>query len=102
MEYERIYDQINNEYLVFISGLTLLDKSDIIAQSQRTAFYTNILLYLRDNILSEKQSKYLDGEDILPKLYDCYVSNDYDYLDAMNSGGKLLYQYIKEQQTMEM
>lgn len=36
----------------------------------------------------------LDGEDILPKLYDCYVDNDFDYIEAMTRG--CLYRSVLE------
>lgn len=99
---DRVFQKVNEEYLDYISGLSLLDKQDIISESQRTTFYTDILLVLRDRTLSEKQLKYLDRENILPVLYECYLVNDYDYLDAMSRGDKVIYQFVKEQKSMEM
>jgi hypothetical protein len=101
-EQAAVLQSVQEEYWQYLERLEERSKSDIINESGRTQFYADMVLYLEEHAITEKQIDALDTPDILNKLYTEYLSNGLDNTSRADIGGKVIFGFVKRQRGSAM
>lgn len=89
--------KIGSEYEDYLCELETKSKQEIISESEQTTFYAHLHHYITEKSLTEREIYFLGKDNSLKKIYFCYLSNDYNYLDELTNYGRIIYQFTKEQ-----
>lgn len=92
-----LIEKVEDEYVNYIDKLLTEDKHTIIAMSDKTTFFANMLSHIKEREISSSQLDALNHtKEPLFSLYRCYIDNNEDYLQFSCSVVKVLYQHMKE------
>lgn len=97
---EKQYDlteRMEEEYAEYLEDLLKTDKQTIISMSDKTAFYADMLTYVKENDLLSIQVQALSAADRpLKAMYECFMENDGDLLRRADTAVRVLYQTAKD------
>lgn len=92
-----LIEKAEDEYVNYIDNLLTEDKHTIIAMSDKTTFFAQMLSHLKEREISSSQLDALNQtNEPLFSLYRCYMDNNEDYLQYSRAAVKVLYQHTKE------
>ena len=95
-QYE-LTERMEEEYAGYIEQLLKTDKQTIISMSDKTAFYADMLTYVRENALLSAQIQALSATDKpMRKMYKCFIENDGDQIRRSDCAVRVLYQTVKD------
>lgn len=102
---EKQYDlceRMESEYADYIDALFKEGKQAIVSMSDKTAFFAQMLSYVKERDLSLSQQSALQKTATpLNDLYLCYMNNNEDYLQYARTAVKVLYLFSKQQRNQE-